>query len=86
MASFIHVSIACIHEVNNVFHVSLLKKYVLDPKHIIDWNVIQVKHKGDLRGERVCILDQKAKIIKNKCNIPLWRTDKTYSLRTLARK
>jgi hypothetical protein len=27
----------CIH---NVFHVSLLKKYVLDANHIIDWNVI----------------------------------------------
>ena len=26
--------------VNNVFHVSLLKKYVPDPNHIIDWNVI----------------------------------------------
>jgi hypothetical protein len=26
--------------VHNVFHVSLLKKYVPDPNHIIDWNVI----------------------------------------------
>jgi hypothetical protein len=26
--------------VHNVFHVSLLKKYVPDPSHIIDWNVI----------------------------------------------
>jgi hypothetical protein len=26
--------------VHNVFHVSLLKKYVFDPSHIIDWNVI----------------------------------------------
>jgi hypothetical protein len=25
-------------------------------------------------------------LIYSKCNIPLWRTDKTYSLRTLARK
>jgi hypothetical protein len=25
--------------VHNEFHVSLLKKYVLDPSHIIDWNV-----------------------------------------------
>jgi hypothetical protein len=33
--------------VNNVFHVSLLKKYVLDSNHIIDWNVIQVEHEGD---------------------------------------
>jgi hypothetical protein len=26
--------------VHNVFHVSLLKKYVYDPNHIIYWNVI----------------------------------------------
>jgi hypothetical protein len=27
---------------HNVFHVSLLKKYVHDGNHIIDWSVIQV--------------------------------------------
>jgi hypothetical protein len=26
--------------VHNVFHVSLLNKYVFNPNHIIDWNVI----------------------------------------------
>jgi hypothetical protein len=26
--------------VHNVFHVSLLKKYVPDPNHVIDWTVI----------------------------------------------
>jgi hypothetical protein len=30
----------CIH---NVFHVSLLKKYVPDSNHITDWNEIQVE-------------------------------------------
>lgn len=29
---------------HNVFHVSLLKKYVHDPNHVVDWNVIQVEH------------------------------------------
>ena len=43
--------------VHNVFHVSLLKKYVPDPNHTIDWNVIQVEHEGDLRVEPVHILD-----------------------------
>jgi hypothetical protein len=33
--------------VHNVFHVSLLNKYVPDPNHIIDWNVIQVEHERD---------------------------------------
>jgi hypothetical protein len=31
---------------NNVFHVSLLKKYVHDPNHVIDWHLIQVETEG----------------------------------------
>ena len=51
--------------VHNVFYVSLLKKYVPEPNHIIDWNVIQVEHEGDFRVELVHILDQKVKVLKN---------------------
>jgi hypothetical protein len=29
--------------VHNVFHVSLLKKYIPDANHVIDWNVIPVE-------------------------------------------
>jgi hypothetical protein len=29
--------------IHNVFHVSMLKKYVPDANHVIDWNVIQVE-------------------------------------------
>jgi hypothetical protein len=32
--------------IHNVFHVSLLKKYILDANHVIDWNVIQVEQEG----------------------------------------
>jgi hypothetical protein len=52
--------------VHNVLHVSLLKKYVHDPNHIIDWNVIQVEHEGDFRVEPVRILDWKFKVLRNK--------------------
>jgi hypothetical protein len=52
--------------VHNVFHVSLLKKYIHDPNHIIDWNVIQVEHEGDFRVETIRILDQKVKVLRNK--------------------
>ena len=52
--------------VHNVFHVSLLKKYVPKPNHIIDWNVIQVEHKGDFQVEPVFILDRKFKVLRNK--------------------
>ena len=44
---------------HNVFHVSLFKKYVHDPNHVIDWNVIQVEHEGEFQVEPICILDQK---------------------------
>ena len=30
-------------KVHNVFHVSILKKYVHDDSHVIDWNMIQVE-------------------------------------------
>jgi len=30
-------------QIHNVFHVSILKKYVYDPKHVIRWQDIQVR-------------------------------------------
>jgi hypothetical protein len=47
--------------VHNLFHVSLLKKYILDANHVIDWNVIQVEKEGLVQVHLVCILDQKRK-------------------------
>ena len=49
---------------HNVFHVSLLKKYVHDANHIIDWSVIQVEPEGEFLPEPQCILDRK--------ETPLW--------------
>jgi hypothetical protein len=43
--------------VHNVFHVSLLKNYVSEPNHIIDWNVIQVEHEGDFQVEPIHIMN-----------------------------
>jgi hypothetical protein len=51
--------------IHNVFHVSLLKKYIPDSNHVIDWNVIQVEQEGTFQVHLVCILDQK---IKQLCN------------------
>jgi hypothetical protein len=48
-------------KVHNVFHVLLLKKYVLDPNHIIDWTVIQVEHEGDFWVEPIRILEKNFK-------------------------
>jgi hypothetical protein len=48
--------------VNNLFHVSLLKTYVHDPNHVIDWNLIQVELEGDFQVHPIHILDKKFKM------------------------
>ena len=35
-------------KIHNVFHVSLLKKYVHDPNDLFDWPLIQVDPKGEI--------------------------------------
>jgi hypothetical protein len=52
--------------VHNVFHVSLLKKYIHDVNHVIDWNVIQVEQEGVLQMHLVRILDRKRKQLWNR--------------------
>jgi hypothetical protein len=52
--------------VHNVFHVSLLKKYILNVNHVIDWNVIWVEQEGAFQVHPVCILDQKIKQLQNR--------------------
>jgi hypothetical protein len=50
---------------HNVFHVSLLKKYVHDSNHIIDWSMIQVEPKGEFLPEPQCIIDMNETPLKN---------------------
>ena len=35
-------------KIHNVFHVSLLKKYVYASNHVLDWYVIHVEYEGEL--------------------------------------
>jgi hypothetical protein len=51
--------------VHNVFHVSLLNKYVHDPNHVIDWRLIQVETEGDFQVQPVRVLDRKVKMLRN---------------------
>jgi hypothetical protein len=51
--------------VHNAFHVYLLKKYVHDPKHVIDWHMIQVEIEGDFQVQLVRVLDRKVKMLWN---------------------
>jgi hypothetical protein len=52
--------------IHHVFHVSLLKKYILDVNHVIDWNVIQVEQEGVFQAHPVRILDRKIKQLRNR--------------------
>jgi hypothetical protein len=51
---------------HNVFHVSLLKKYVHDSNHIIDYSMIQVELEGDLFPTPQCILYRKETSLRNR--------------------
>jgi hypothetical protein len=51
---------------HNVFHVSLLKKYVHDSNHIIDWSVIQVELEGEFLPEPECTIDRKETPLRKK--------------------
>ena len=51
--------------IHNVFHISILKKYVHDATHVIDWNVIQVEPEGYFQVEPYCILDKREIFLQN---------------------
>ena len=45
--------------IHDVFHISLLKKYIVEQSHIINWDNVQVKPEGDFHTEPMCILDKR---------------------------
>jgi hypothetical protein len=57
--------------VHNVFHVYLLKKYVPESNHIIDWIVIQVEQEEDFWVQPMHILNCKFKFLRNKDIVPI---------------
>ena len=56
-------SLSCVHE---VFHVSMLRKYTLDPAHVVDWGEITVDKDGTFEEELVCILDSRYQVLRRK--------------------
>eukprot|EP00253_Pinus_taeda_P013025 PITA_13025 len=45
--------------IHNVFHVSVLKKYVYDPKHVIRWQDVRVEPEGEVLDEPQRILERR---------------------------
>ena len=52
--------------VHNVFHISILKKYVHDATHVVNWNVVQVEPEGEFLVEPDCILGRKKITLRNR--------------------
>ncbi|XP_070054819.1 uncharacterized protein [Nicotiana tomentosiformis] len=57
---------SCLSSVHQVFHVSMLQKYVGDPSHVLDFSTIQLD--GDLtyNVEPMAILDQQVRKLRSK--------------------
>ena len=53
-------------KVHNVFRISILKKYVHDATHVINWNYVQLKLKGYFLVESDCILERREILIQNR--------------------
>ena len=65
--------------VHNVFHVSMLRKYISDPSHVLESEPIEVREDLTYKEQPVQILDQNNKALRNKV-LPLvkvlWRNHK----------
>ncbi|KAL5571352.1 hypothetical protein UlMin_020949 [Ulmus minor] len=56
--------------VHNVFHVSMLKKYVPDSSHVLEIEVVEIQEDLCYDEKPIQILDRKEKTLRNK-KIPL---------------
>ena len=53
-------------KVHNVFHISVLKKYVHDAIYVINWNDVEVEPDGDFLVEPDCILERREIFLRNR--------------------
>ena len=52
--------------VQEVFHVSMLRKYTPDPAHVVDWGQIEVDTDGTFEEGPVCIVDSRDQVLRRK--------------------
>ena len=55
-----------LEKVHNVFHVSLLRKYVADPSHVLNYEPLELSQDLTYMEKPVQILDRKEKELRNK--------------------
>ena len=52
--------------VHEVFHVSMLRKYTLDPSHVVDWEEIEVDMNETFEEGPVYIIDSRDQVLRRK--------------------
>ena len=52
--------------VHEVFHVSMLRRYTLDPAHVVDWREIEVDTNETFKEGPVCIMDSRDQVLRRK--------------------
>ena len=52
--------------VHNVFHVSLLRKYVLDPTHVLSYEPLEVREDLSYEETPIGIIDRKVKELRKR--------------------
>ena len=56
-------SMSSVHE---VFHVSMLRKYTLDPAHLVDWGEMDVNTDGTFEEGPMRIMDSQDHVLRRK--------------------
>ncbi|KAL6199883.1 hypothetical protein ACLB2K_029665 [Fragaria x ananassa] len=70
----LHPELSMIH---NVFHVFMLRKYIVDPSHVLQEQPISLQKDLPYEEEPIHILDRKEQVLRNKSILlvkVLWRS------------
>ena len=51
--------------VHDVFHVSMLRKYIIDPSHVLDYTGLQLDDRLTLEEYPVRLLDREERVLRN---------------------
>ena len=67
-----------LERIHDVFHVSMLRKYIFDPSHVLEAPPVELKDDQSFEVQPLGIIDQKFKELRNKVISMvkvLWRSD-----------
>ena len=55
-----------LYGVHDVFHVSMLRKYIIDPSHVLDYTGLQPDDRLTLEEYSVCLLDREERVLRSR--------------------